>query len=71
MATTTLKVSGMTCDHCVRSVTQALESQEGVTRAAVDLKTGRARVDYDQSRVTPGQLEAAVVGEGYEAEEVT
>jgi copper chaperone len=71
MATTTLKVEGMTCQHCVRSVTQALESQEGVTRADVDLQAGRANVDYDDSRVTPRELANAVAEEGYEAEEVT
>jgi copper ion binding protein len=71
MTTKTFKVIGMTCDHCVRSVTQALESQDGVTRVVVDLKAGRARVEYDESRVTAGQLEAVVAGEGYEAEEAT
>jgi copper chaperone len=71
MATTTLKVEGMTCQHCVRSVTQALESQEGVTHADVDLQAGRARVAYDDSRVTPRELANAVAEEGYEAEEVT
>ena len=71
MATTTLKVQGMTCQHCVRSVTQALESHEGVQRAEVDLQAGRARVDYDESRVTPRELANAVAEEGYEAEEAT
>jgi copper chaperone len=69
MATTTLKVSGMTCGHCVRSVTQALESQAGVTRVAVELEAGRARVEYDESRITPAALAAVVADEGYEAEE--
>ena len=71
MATTTLKVQGMTCQHCVRSVTQALESQDGVKSAAVDLQAGRASVDFDESRVTPRELANAVAEEGYEAEEVT
>lgn len=71
MATATLKVEGMTCQHCVRSVTQALESREGVSRAAVDLDAGRARVDYDENRVTPRELANAVAEEGYEAEEIT
>lgn len=71
MATTTLKVEGMTCQHCVRSVTQALESRTGVLRADVDLQAGRARVDYDASRVTPRDLANAVAEEGYEAEEIT
>ena len=69
MATTTLKVDGMTCQHCVRAVTEALESQDGVTRAQVDLQAGRARVEYDEGRVTPGQLANAVIDEGYTAEE--
>lgn len=71
MATTTLKVTGMTCQHCVRSVTQALESQDGVASADVDLQAGRARVSYDDARVTPAQLADAIIDEGYEAEEVT
>lgn len=70
MTTTTLKVSGMTCQHCVRSVQQALESQDGVTRADVDLTAGRARVEHSAS-VTPAQLASVVADEGYEAEEVT
>src|SRR5687767_6672991 len=65
MAKTTLRVGGMTCQHCVRAVTQALEAQEGVTRADVDLKAGRAVIEYDAALVTPGVLEGAVMDEGY------
>lgn len=60
----------MTCDHCVRAVTHALESHEAVTRADVDLQAGRARVEYDAARVTPRDLANTVMAEGYEAEEV-
>jgi copper ion binding protein len=71
MTVTTLKVQGMTCQHCVRAVTQALESKDGVTQAKVELEAGRARVEHDESRVTPRELAAAIADEGYEAEEVT
>jgi copper chaperone len=70
MATATLKVSGMTCQHCVKSVAEALESQDGVTRADVDLQAGRAEVEYDETRVTLRELANAVMDEGYEAEEL-
>lgn len=70
MATTTLKIQGMTCDHCVRAVTHALESQDGVARAEVDLGAGRAQVEYDEGRVSPRDLASAVADEGYEAEEL-
>jgi copper chaperone len=70
MTITTLRVSGMTCQHCVRAVTQALESQDGVASADVDLQAGSARVEYDEGLVTPVELANAVAEEGYEAEEV-
>jgi copper chaperone len=71
MARATLKVDGMTCQHCVRSVREALEGREGVRSADVDLAGGRAIVEYDEGRVTPRELAGVVAEEGYEAEEVT
>jgi copper chaperone len=69
MATTTLKVSGMTCGHCVRAVQQALEGTAGVQAAQVDLQGGRAVVEYDEATVSPPELAKAVSEEGYLAEE--
>lgn len=71
MAKTTLKVSGMTCGHCVRAVQSALEGRAGVKRADVDLQGGRASVEYDENVVTPRELAGVVADEGYEAEEAT
>lgn len=71
MATTTLKVTGMTCGHCVSSVTEALESVAGVEHAQVDLQNGRATVEYDATRTSPDALASAVTEEGYKAEEIT
>ena len=62
---TTLKITGMTCQHCVRAATQALESVPGVTRADVDLASGLAQVAGDAD---PAALVAAVQAAGYAAE---
>ena len=70
MATATLKVTGMSCEHCVRAVTTALEQTNGVRHALVDLKAGRAVVDYDEDMTTPRALANAVMDEGYSAEEL-
>lgn len=70
MATATLKVTGMSCDHCVRAVTRALKSSEGVRDAQVDLKAGKAVVEYDEGATTPRALANAVMDEGYTAEEL-
>jgi copper chaperone len=70
MATVTLKVTGMSCDHCVRAVAQALRNTAGVRNASVDLKAGRASVDYDENQTNPRVLAGAVMDEGYTAEEI-
>lgn len=67
MATTTLKVSGMTCKHCVHTVKQALENIDGVEEAKVDLGAGEAVVDFDDGMTNAEALAAAVTEEGYPA----
>jgi copper chaperone len=68
MTRVTLKVDGMTCGHCVKAVTQALEDLDGVHDVHVDLAGGTAQVDYDEALVTARELESAVLDEGYAAE---
>lgn len=68
MTTTTLRISGMTCDHCVRAVTGALKNVPGVDEADVDLRAGNALVQYDEDRTSPSALAAVVEEEGYDAE---
>lgn len=69
MTTTTLKITGMTCGHCVAAVTKALRATDGVSSADVDLEAGRARVEYDETRTSPRALASVVTDEGYTAEE--
>ena len=69
MSRAVLKIEGMTCGHCVKSVTDALEQVEGVSKAEVDLTAGRAVVEYDETQADPRALVAAVIDEGYTAEE--
>ena len=42
--TSTYTVNGMTCDHCVASVTEEIGGIDGVTAVAVDLPTGAVTV---------------------------
>lgn len=68
MTTATLKVTGMSCGHCVMAVTNALRGVAGVEDAKVDLEAGRAVVAYDESRASPADLVGAITEEGYGAE---
>ena len=65
MATTTLKVQGMTCNHCVMRVAKALKAVPGVQDAKVDLQKAEAVVSYDDAKVSPEKLSSAVVEAGY------
>ncbi len=60
MTTTTYEVQGMTCDHCVRSVTEEIEEVEGVQSVDVSLKDGTAVVsgDADSDAVRTAVTEA-------------
>jgi copper chaperone len=60
-----LTVTGMTCEHCVRAVTQAIEDSEGVESAEVNLEQGKARFEGDGFEIE--KILAAIEEEGYEA----
>jgi copper chaperone len=64
---TTLRVSGMTCEHCVRAVTSELAALGGVDDVSVDLVPGGASaVTVRSSReLPPAELRAAVDDAGY------
>jgi copper chaperone len=63
---TVLKVEGMTCGGCVRSVEKALGRVAGVTSTQVDLEQGKAMVEADNG-LDPSALVAAVEDAGYDA----
>ncbi|ARD48026.1 copper chaperone CopZ [Sporosarcina sp. P33] len=68
MKETTLKVTGMTCNHCVQAVEGALTELPGVERALVDLKANTVAVQYDDAAVTVAQMTEAVEDQGYDVE---
>ncbi|MDP2808872.1 MAG: cation transporter [Rhodocyclaceae bacterium] len=67
METTTIKVSGMSCGGCVKSVTKVLTELPGVAKAEVILQPGEARVEYDASQVTREAMAQAIADAGFEA----
>ncbi len=65
MAIATLKIQGMTCNHCVARVAKALKALPGVQDAKVELQKGEAVVTYDNAAITPEKLSFAIVDAGY------
>lgn len=62
---TTLKVNGMTCAHCVAAVEKALEQVPGVDTAQVSLEKGQAVVT---GNAEVQAMVAAIEEAGYGAE---
>ena len=65
MNTQTIGVAGMTCDHCVRAVTQELTKIAGVERVDVDLANAAVTVTSDQP-IDSRAVAAAIEDAGYE-----
>jgi copper chaperone len=60
-----LKVKGMSCQHCVISVTKALNQLDGIKNVQVDLAKGEVRFDNTKS-ITSDQIQKAITNAGYE-----
>ncbi len=63
MSETTLKIDGMTCQHCVMRVKKAIGLLPGVTESQVEI--GTAKITYDESRLGKKDLKKAVEEAGY------
>lgn len=63
MTTETLTIAGMSCDHCVRAVREALAGIDGVDVETVSI--GEATVRLDASRASRAGIAAALDEEGY------
>jgi len=63
---TELPIEGMTCQHCVRSVTAALAKVPGVQEVTVSLADKKASVTFADQAVPRETLAAAVVEAGYQ-----
>ncbi|MEU4422759.1 cation transporter [Actinoplanes sp. NPDC024001] len=63
--TSNYTVKGMTCSHCVQSVTEELSALSGVTDVQVDLASGGVTVT-SEAPLTDDAVRAAVDEAGYE-----
>ena len=61
-----IQVEGMTCGHCVETVTQAISSIDGVSQVSVDLEKKQVSVDFDESRTDMDAVSSKVTEVGFE-----
>ncbi|MFU8766323.1 MAG: heavy metal translocating P-type ATPase [Candidatus Methanoperedens sp.] len=64
-----IKVKGMMCGHCEKTVNEAVTGVKGVTRTSVDLEKGEVKVSFDTSVTDIEAITNAITMSGYEVEE--
>lgn len=65
MEKTTLNVSGMNCQHCVKSITEGLNAVEGVEKVVVSLENKTVTVEH-VATVTKEALASEIEEIGYD-----
>ena len=65
--TVTLKVEGMTCDHCSSAIDKKLAATKGVVSCKADHKAGSATVAFKPAEATEADLVAAINKLGFKA----
>ena len=59
---TTIKIDGMSCQHCVMAVKKEIQKLDVRT---LDVKIGEATVEFDESKLKIESIENAIKDAGY------
>ena len=66
MANQTLNVEGMTCDHCVQTIKEAVNNLVGISRVELDLENKQVSLEYDKALVKLDSITDKIVEIGFE-----
>ncbi|WP_028778458.1 copper ion binding protein [Shimazuella kribbensis] len=69
MTKTLLSVNGMSCNHCVHAIEQAVGEIDGTKEIKVELAKKEVSVTFDDQKVNLDQIVDAIQEEGYVVEE--
>jgi copper chaperone len=70
MASAVLNVPDISCEHCERTITNALTPVVGVRAVKVDIPTRQVRVEYDETVVDVNTMKDILQAEDYQVESV-
>ncbi len=64
-----INVDGMSCDHCVQTITKALEELTGVSKVQVDLEKKVVAVEFEEIETDLKTISAKIGEAGFEVVE--
>ncbi|SDZ14045.1 cation transporter [Thermoactinomyces sp. DSM 45892] len=59
-----LQVEGMSCNHCVKTIEEALEKIE--VKSSVDLAGKSVTVEFHEGKVTLAQIKGVIENQGFD-----
>lgn len=63
--TTTVNIKGMSCNHCVMAVSQAIKQMSDVKAVDVDLGSGKVTIEHEKA-IDMSKVKDAIEKAGYE-----
>nr|WP_263327186.1 copper chaperone CopZ [Neobacillus sp. Marseille-Q6967] len=64
----TLKVNGMSCGHCVKSIEGSVGELQGVKSVKVHLEAGNVDVEFSPTEVSLSKIKETIDDRGYDVE---
>jgi copper chaperone len=61
-----LKVEGMTCQHCIQTVTETIGKMRGVEKVDVNLEQKEVTIDFDELQIKTEAISAQIIEAGFE-----
>ena len=65
MTRAVLSVPNISCGHCERAITEALEPQAGIQQVKVDIEKKLVALEFDESQINLDKIGALLDEEGY------
>ena len=66
MERTVLRVDGMSCEHCVKAIKNAVGTLSGVASVEVDLNAKTVTVEHDPAQSPVEKIKLEIEGQGYD-----
>ena len=66
MSSIELKVDGMTCGGCVKSIQTALNAKDGISEALADLDSATVKVEFDEGVIQEAAIRDAIEAAGFD-----
>ena len=61
-----LKVQGITCQHCVETITNSLRDKTGIKTVGINIDKKEVIIDYDEETINLEQISSGITELGFE-----